>query len=60
MTNHACRRVIGQTHSEALLRLVAAVCHGDETRVLTLPHTYTPAVMKAHPGGTAGDACREV
>ena len=60
MTKYAQRGVVGQAHLQAFVRLVAAIGDCDETRVLTVSHTHAAAVMKAHPGGPAGDAGREV
>ena len=60
MTNHAHCWVVSQAHLQTLLRLITAVCNGNQTSVLAVSHTYPAAVVKAHPGGPAGDARREV
>ena len=45
---------------DANAKKCTTVCNGNQTSVLAVSHTYPAAVVKAHPGGPAGDARREV
>jgi hypothetical protein len=60
VTNYARGGIVGQTHSQALLGLFAAIGNGDKSSVLTVSHTDATTVVKAHPSSSTGYACREV